>query len=378
MKSYRNPSADAWYRDTVENLTAFPIEFTYNGTVYTGLSPTFCTLLSREEREEPGKIVNEFRFAVEEALHLHVLFVHYPAYGVSEWTVRMLNPSDTVSGVLENICSSLRFTGSSPVLKGICGDRGGDYRPYTSDLSSAPVHLTSNSGRATHGNFPYFNLEYGNGGVMLAVGWAGTWTADFRFDGKNTLYTARSVNGLHTRLKPGESIRTALFIRAPYTVRQENYATNYWRSWFIEHNLPAGEASGEKPEPFSTCCLAGDTGLPNSDGSISENHITWKPSLMKMLAEDVRVDFRWFDAGWYIRPDGNSAQSYVRGQDWWDSVGTWVLDPVKWPGNSFRESTDFARANGMKTLMWFEPERVTDPDSLAANYGYKREWAICR
>lgn len=30
----------------------------------------------------------------------------------------------------------------------------------------------------------------------------------------------------------------------------------------------------------------------------------------------------------------------------------------------------------MKTLMWFEPERVTDPDSLAARYGYNTDWAI--
>ena len=93
----------------------------------------------------------------------------------------------------------------------------------------------------------------------------------------------------------------------------------------------------------------------------------------KMLAEDVKTDFRWFDAGWYVAPDGHSPET-----DWWGTVGTWALDPVKWPGNTFRESTDFAREHGMKTLMCFEPKRVTDPDSLVKHYGYRKEWAIER
>lgn len=95
-----------------------------------------------------------------------------------------------------------------------------------------------------------------------------------------------------------------------------------------------------------------------------------------MLAEDVKTDFRWFDAGWYVAPDGTSAQPYVSGHDWWDTVGTWELDPIKWPDKTFLESTEFARQHGMKTLVWFEPERVTDPENLAKYYGYNPDWAI--
>jgi hypothetical protein len=97
------------------------------------------------------------------------------------------------------------------------------------------------------------------------------------------VYTASSTNGLKTYLKPGEKIRTALFVFAPYLVRNEHFATNYWRDWFIKFNLPKSDASKNALEPFSTCCLSSDTGLPNSDGSISERHTTWKPSLEKMI-----------------------------------------------------------------------------------------------
>jgi len=211
---------------------------------------------------------------------------------------------------------------------------------------------------------------------MLAIGWAGTWNARFASDGVGSTYTASSVNGLKTYLKPLEKIRTALFVVAPYTVRDEQYATNFWRDWFIHCNLPRADAANTPLQPFSTCCFASDTGLPNSDGSISECHTTWKPTMDKMIAEDAKVDFRWFDAGWYVCPDGSSPQPYVKGRDWWDTVGTWELDPAKWPEKTFLESTEYARQNGMKTLVWFEPERVTDPENLEKHYGYRKDWAI--
>ena len=83
-----------------------------------------------------------------------------------------------------------------------------------------------------------------------------------------------------------------------------------------------------------------------------------------MIAEDVKVDFRWFDAGWYVAPDGSSPET-----DWWGTIGTWALDPAKWPGDSFRQSTDFARAHGMRTLMWFEPERRPGTDGAGRRSG---------
>ena len=90
-----------------------------------------------------------------------------------------------------------------------------------------------------------------------------------------------------------------------------------------------------------------------------------------MIEEKVKVDFRWFDAGWYVKPNLESEEV-----DWWGSIGTWELDPIKWPNKTFLESTDFARSHNMKTLVWFEPERVTDPLNLEKNFSYNSSWAI--
>ena len=373
MKNYVNTDAGEWYRTLLENPENFPFSFTYNGRRYDGFPAEAFRETGQAMSSDTKKETVERVGVLHDGLQVTLLTAYYPAYGVSEWTVWFENTGSENSGILENPESTLTFTGGRPVLKGILGDHVNLYQPYAYDLQELPVHFLSDSGRPTHINFPYFNLEYGDCGVMLAIGWAGSWTADFTTETDTTTFTARSTPGLKTYLKPGEKIRTALFVRAPYTLRSENYAVNYWRSWFVHCNMPAADAYGNRTQPFSSCCLASDTGLPNSDGSISERSTTWRPSLEKMLAEDVKVDFRWFDAGWYIAPDGSSPE-----RDWWGTVGTWTLDPVKWPGDTFRESTDFARANGMKTLMWFEPERVTDPESLAKNYGYTPEWAIRR
>ena len=370
-RDYTNPMWDALYAELLEDQGKIPFHFTYNNKTYHGFSSGDLNLLKKTVCNKNGKQEATFCYDLLGELTGVLLLAHYPSHGATEWTVWFENNGTENSKVLEDVKSAVEFCGKRPTLKGILGDSVNQYQPYSLDLEGMDVSYSSDSGRATHINFPYFNLEYGEGGAMLAIGWAGTWNARFTSDGEKTVYTASSVNNLKTYLKPGEKIRTALFVIAPYTVRNEQYATNYWRSWYMAHNIPKQDSTGREIEPFSSCCLASDTGLPNSDGSISERYSTWRPSLEKMFKEDCKVDVRWFDAGWYVRPDGRSEET-----NWWGTVGTWELDPVKWPGKTFRESTDFTRDHGMRTIVWFEPERVTDPENLAKNFGYDLRWAI--
>ena len=373
--NYQNPKSDAIYKDMILHPEKIPFSFIYNGIRYTGFPQTTFSLVSQDTSCKDSKETTELVFSLD-VLKITAVITHYFSHGATDVTVWFENDNDKNSAVLEDFTYQMRFVGENPILRGILGDHDNNYSSYVRNLSEESVHFESNSGRPTHVNFPYFNLEYGNQGTMLAIGWAGTWTADFVKNGNETIYTAKCINGMKMFLKPQEKIRTALFVTADYTVRDEFYATNYWRSWFMEHNLPKADASGAPMTPFSTCILSNDTGLINSDGSISEQHTTWRRSMERMLEEDIHVDFRWFDAGWYQAPDMGSAQSFVKGHDWWSSVGTWTLDPAKWPGDTFLESTEFAREHGMKTLMWFEPERVTYPDDLEKNWGYKKEWAL--
>ncbi|MBE5761809.1 MAG: hypothetical protein E7334_07420 [Clostridiales bacterium] len=360
-----------YYRGVVEDPRYIPLRFTYDGNEYFGLDPKCFKLRHIKVTKGEDKESSLMTFSMKGALLIRVLITHYFTHGVTEFTFFFENRRKEMSAILENVCFDILFEADAPKLKGILGDHVNFYEPYEYDLKNEPVRFVSDTGRATHINFPYFDLEDQKRGHVLAIGWAGTWTAEFSYENGKVRYTAKSVNDLRLRLKPGEKIRTALFVLGEYKKENVFSRINYWRDWFVKHNLPKANAKGEDVKPFTASCFALDTGLPNSDGSISERHTTWKPTMDKILSENIRIDYRWFDAGWYCAPDGHSPDT-----DWWGTIGTWQLDPVKWPGRSFRESTDYARAHGMKTLMWFEPERVTDPENLEKNYGYNRDWAI--
>ncbi len=360
------------YHGYMADLGTLPFSFVYDDVSYRGFPASTFHQVEHRRSVQGKKESNLFVLRAGD-LQVTVDTAFYAGYGAYEWTVWFENVGPRNTGVIRNVLAAdMDFDGANPVLRGILGDHENQYRPYAHILEEAPVHFRSDGGRPTHVWFPYFNLEHGDGGTLIALGWGGTWEADVAADGHGrTHFAAASTIGLATTLKPGEKIRSALMAFVPYAGRNKDAATNRWRRWFMECNLPRLNARGDVVRPFSTTWLAMDTGLPNSDGSISERSFTWRPSLEKILREGIHFDYRWFDAGWYFSPDNKTVEA-----NWWGTVGAWELDTVKWPGTSFRESVDFAHAHGMKTLVWFEPERVTHVDDLVRNYGYKREWAI--
>lgn len=348
---------------TAEN---FPVSFKYGDVKYSGLGGLECE--SRVLRD--GSL--EAAWRVDDTLRVRVSARYCAEYGQSEYTVYFENPGDAPSRTLSEVAAlDFAFPGENCLVRGILGDHQNYYAPYEIDLNRQAARFESLGGRATHICFPYFNLVHGNGGTLIALGWAGTWDALFTKTPAGARAVVHSDPALKAVLLPGESVRTGLAVMLPYSGRSDDDAMNLWREWFQKCSMPRFDASGRRIEPFSTAFFASDTGLPNSDGSISERYYTWKPSLEKVLAEGVGADFRWFDAGWYSDPAGNTVES-----DWWGTIGSWEMDREKWPGETFRESVEEFHRHGMRTLVWFEPERVTHVDDLVRNYGYKKEWAI--
>lgn len=369
MYRYQNPISDEEYRSWVSDPSLIPLAFTYDGKAYQGLP---FPRLSQKTDRIGEKETSTQTFSVDKNLQATLVLTHYYDYGATEFTVWFENVGEENSGVLEDVRLYAHFKGTNSVVRGILGDHENRYRPYVTRVPLREQYFGSENGRATHIYFPYFNIENDGGGVMFAIGWSGRWETYFKNVGDATLCIARFANGLKTYLKPKEKIRTPLFVMASYTVRDENYAANYWRSWFIKYNTPKADGAGNPLQPFSTLSLAGDTGLENCDGSISENKDSWKRSLDKLLEENIRFDYRWMDAGYYPDPSGATRNDY------WGYVGAWEFDPAKWGenGDEFKRSVDYAHAHGIKTLLWCEAERVSMVDDLVKNYGYNADWAL--
>ena len=69
---------------------------------------------------------------------------------------------------------------------------------------------------------------------------------------------------------------------------------------------------------------------------------------MKALPRTAAVgaEAHWIDACWY----GGQGE-------WWQEVGTWTVNPKKFP-HGLRPISAAAHAAGLKFVLWFEPERV--------------------
>lgn len=373
-KNYQNATSDIRFKNYTENTATIPFSFKYNNKEYKGFGNDF-SLTNKETTKNNQTETVLFTFVLDN-LTVKAKLKHYYTHGATDFTFFFENNSDKDTGIIENPHFEYEFCGENPLLKGIYGDHHNYYMPYCHNFAEPEIEFKQTTGKATEIYFPYYNVEYGNCGTFVAIGWGGTWCTNFKRTEKGVLFTGNSVNGLKSYLKPNEKIRTALYATADYTIRDEDYASNYWRDWFLKYNTPKATAEGKDIAPFTTAYFAYDTGKTNSDGSISEDYTTWKPTYDAIIREKIDVDYRWVDAGWYPHPDGSSAQSFVPGYDWWNCVGTWVFDTNKWPDDTFKQSVDYGHRHGIKTFLWFEPERINDVANMIKNHGYKKEWAI--
>ncbi len=364
------------YYAMLENPETFPVNFVYDNKYYAGFPKKHFQVIEKTEEKVDGgtKTTAVFNFCGE--LDVTLVSAVYPEYSAFDYTVYFENKGKTDSGVIKQVnAADIALDCDGARLKGIYGDYDYHYLPYDFDLSEKAVGFKSTRGRACHTYFPYFNLEAKGNGTLLAIGWDGTWEANFEFDkaaGK-AHYTGTGTVDMCTYLKPGEKIRTPLMAFVRYYDADEDTAMNMWRKWFVDCNMPYEDGTRtQKVQPHDSVLAIYDThNLNGADGSITEDRNTWYPSFSRFYENGGTADFRWLDAGWYSDPYGNTVP-----EDWWGTVGTWEFDEVKWGDGAIEENTEYCEKHGSRTLLWFEPERVTHLDGMVRNYGYDRSWVL--
>jgi alpha-galactosidase len=90
--------------------------------------------------------------------------------------------------------------------------------------------------------------------------------------------------------------------------------------------------------------------------------------LDRYRAARLPIDCWWIDAGWY--------PCWVEGQgkNFWGKTGTWEADPKRFP-RGIRTISDHAHTMGIKSLVWFEPERVAPGTWL---HDQRPQWLLLR
>lgn len=303
-------------------------------------------------------------------LQVRLIATEYAGFPVVEWTVWLKNTGTVDTAIIEGI-QGLDWNLPAGLdqelrLHGIRGDTcvAESFQPWTRALKAGARHVFSPpvkggyaSGKSSDGpeGWPYWNLQQPGGGMILAAGWPGQWEAAFERRENGSLHLRAGQQLTRLVLRPGEAIRTPsitlLFWQGDDVVR----AQNLWRSWYVAHVLPR---------------IHGVTQPPATQIQVGGSLATW-PSVQAYLDAGIKPDILWRDAGaeskntWYPsvgprKPD-------------WLNTGTWEPDPAKYP-QGFRPFSDKARANGMQFLLWFEPERVGDPNSWLGKH--HPEWLL--
>lgn len=287
---------------------------------------------------------------------------YFSRFPVTEWTLYIRNNGKRRSGIFENIQAlDLRYevAEKEPVFLNFCG--GGisaqwDFQAQRQSLGNKQVREfgSSSSGFPTADYLPFFNLERADSGIITAVGWPAQWktTFDRSRPGEIAIRTGQKKTRLY--LEPSDEIRTPLVVVMGWKGDRQQ-AQNQWRQWMLACNLP--RPGGKLPSPMLEA--ASSPFFAEMFHATDRDQMTF---IDRYLEEDVRLDYWWMDAGWYPNKGGT----------WQDLLGTWYPDPKRYP-NGLRAISDHAHAKGVKTLLWFEPERVTAGSWIYENHP---EWTL--
>jgi alpha-galactosidase len=357
-----------------------PFSFTYAGNRSTEFLKTWA--FKRESRVIDDWRTEHLLTYTEPggAISLRCVAVEYRDFPTIEWTLRFKNSGTKNSGILAEIHAMdlamerfpwptsetaefhLHHQTGSPC-------KPNDYEPFVTRLepkqpvghvANVPGTMTSSSvrfappaGRPTDSVLPYFNVEMPSSeGVIAVVGWPGQWAASFDRDAAAGLRIRAGQEKTHLVLQPGEEIRTPLIV-LQFWKGDRIHSQNVWRRWMLAHNLP--RPGGKLPPVQMAACSSHQFGE-----MIHANTANQKFFVDRYVEEKLGLDYWWMDAGWYVNQSG------------WPNTGTWEVDTKRFPGG-LRVISDHSRAKGVKTIVWFEPERVTPGTWLTQNHP---EWIL--
>jgi alpha-galactosidase len=276
-------------------------------------------------------------------LVLRCVGVGYRDFPTVEWTLHFNNTGDRNTPILADIqaidAGFVRPAVGEFTLHQTRGDfcTADSYEPRSEVLGpGAARRFAPTGGKSTNVQFPYWNVEMSGGGVLVAVGWPGQWSATFERDAGATLRVRAGQELTRFTLHPGEEVRSPLVVLQFYRGDRIR-AQNLWRRWMLAHNTP--RPAGPPLAPMLTFCSGGFfPGLRVSEASERQFIDT-------LVSEGIPIDYWWMDAGWYTCDD-------------WFKTGTWEVDPARFP-HGIKAVSDYVHDRKMKLIVWFEPERAT-------------------
>lgn len=284
---------------------------------------------------------------------------YYLDYSAVEWITYISYNGKSNSKVISNlygIDNSFLINEDDDLI--IHTNKGDDctkysYQPYNIYLRKGqsevfyPTQGDLPSGKSTTGprGWPYWNIQNGNQGWILAVGWPGAWQNEIIYESSASFRVSAGQKNFRAVIRSGETIRTPLICVLSWKASDVETAQNKWRHFYLDHIIPRFNGEPEK------------TAI-EIQSSLNESSIGY---VQKYIDAGIKPRICWKDAGWYPTNTGS-----------WLETGEWRLDPKKFP-NGIRPFSNWAHQEGMECLLWYEPERVLGKNSLSSHH---QDWLL--
>jgi alpha-galactosidase len=297
----------------------------------------------------------------------------YDDYPAVEWVLSFKNTGAKPTPILEDVRAlDTSFIGGSWILHRALGSNAAptDFSPVDQLLPPGKqIDLAPTAGRSSDTtSLPFFNVtvpgEHGCnwdkgstpqlvfcGGVMIALGWSGQWSANFQ-GGLAWVQLKMGMERTHLRLEPGESIRTPRMLLIFWRGQEPIRANNLLRSFILAYHTP--RPGGRMPE----MPIAHNTWFQFHSGNTvtEQNQIEFATAIheRKIAIDTLVIDAGWFEGGW---PHG---------------VGNWFPRKEAFP-RGLGPVGQAVHQMGMRFSVWVEPERVSEGTWL---YTHHRDWLL--
>jgi len=337
-----------------------PVSYIYAGKSYSGL-PSDSNVTKRFVDANMMKI--SMNGTIDNTLNIKADCIIYRDYPVIEWTVYFTCGNCDRTEILEDVNAiDTVITETDPILV----HNNGDFYSENSYVVSNTVlsdgvtfEQSPEGGRACDKAYPYQRLLFGDYGLNISIGWPGQWKCKY-IGTKDGIHFTAGQETVHTYINNGETFRTPRMTIMAFD-GDEIRGINVWRRWFNAHITPRHRGDILQPR----------TAVSENGGGIEFTKADEKNQLegIKYVSENYKgLNLWWIDAGWYpcIKDDGNPD---------WPYTGIWSPDPVRFP-NGLKPIGDACKEAGLDLLVWFEPERFQNKDSII--YKEHRDWLLTR
>lgn len=343
----------------MENLgpeaSVLPFSFKYGDQSSANLLKNWKTEHS-QKRLDKNRTEQTLRFTDRDTgLEVRAEAIVYNDFPAVEWVLYFKNTGKSDTPILENILpldTSISVSNSKPILhysKGAlcCID---DFAPVEQTLEpKSRVHLQPGGGRSSSEVLPFFNIELGSEGVVMAIGWTGEWAVDFSRDEEDNLQMHAGMALTHLKLHPAEEIRTPRILMLSWQGERIR-GNNMLRRFILAHHRPVPNG-----KPLTLPIILGSWG-----GTAVTEHLK---NIQRVIEHDLPIECYWIDAEWF-------------GQgSWWNQAGNWHIKDDLYP-QGFEPISNLLHQSGRQFLLWFEPHRVCKGTPWYNEFKERSNWLL--